>query len=70
MKMENNNLSWTKSGNVKSVVYYFSDIRKEGIVLAITDETSVPAISSGFYCVTTLNADNKESEPSAIMEKK
>lgn len=70
VKMENNNLSWTKSGNVKSVVYYFSDIKKEGIVLAITDETSVPAISSGFYCVTTLNADSKESEPSDIMEKK
>lgn len=70
VKIESGKLSWTKSGNVKSVVYHFPYIKKEGTVVAITNETSVSVTSNGFYCVTTLNADNKESEPSAPIEKK
>lgn len=70
VKIESGKLSWTKSGNVKSVIYHFPDIKKEGTVVAITNETSVSVTSNGFYCVTALNADNKESEPSAPIEKK
>ena len=70
VKIENGQLTWSKQGDLRSVVYHFPDIKKEGVVWSITDETSVPVTTSGFYCVTTINADNKESEPSATLEKK
>lgn len=68
VKIENRQLTWSKQGDLRSVVYYFPDIKKEGIVLAITDETSLPVTSRGFYCVTNINADNKESEPSEMVK--
>ncbi len=63
-------LSWNRQGDLSSVVYYFPDQTKEGVVLSITKDTSLPVSSSGFYCVTTINKDNKESEPSDAVEKK
>lgn len=70
VKIENGSLIWTKSGSLRSVVYHFPDRKKEGKVLAITNETSLPVSSPGFYCITTINADNMESEPSELTEKK
>lgn len=70
VKIENNRLSWTRSGDVRSVVYHFPDRTKEGTVLSITNDTSFPVSASGFYCVTTINKDNKESDPSDAIEKK
>ncbi len=70
IKIGNNMLSWNRQGDLSSVVYYFPNQTKEGVVLSITKDTSLPVSSSGFYCVTTINKDNKESEPSDAVEKK
>ncbi len=69
VKLENGTLKWTTSGNVKSVLYYFADLKKEGIVFAITDKNSYLAGPSGHYCISTINADNKESKPSKLFKK-
>ena len=68
VKIENGQLIWNKQGNVRSVVYHFPDIKKEGIVLTITDQTSLPVTANGSYCVTNINTDNKESDPSEIVK--
>jgi len=70
VKIENGELKWSTSGNVKSVVYYFSDLKKEGKVHTITKENSIPVSSAGYYCVSTINPDNQESKPSEAVEKK
>src|SRR5690606_1823236 len=38
VKVEGSKLKWSTTGNVRSVVYYFSDLTKEGVVLAIIDK--------------------------------
>ncbi len=63
-------LKWTSTGNAKSVVYYFSDAKKVGKVLAITDLKTLSVTSKGFYSVSTLNTDSKESKPSDLIELK
>ncbi|WP_352423643.1 family 10 glycosylhydrolase [Proteiniphilum sp.] len=68
VKIENGQLTWNKQGNVRSVIYHFPDIKKEGIVLSITDQTSFPITAKGYYCVTNINTDNKESDPSEIVK--
>ncbi|MDI9606222.1 MAG: family 10 glycosylhydrolase [Bacteroidota bacterium] len=70
VKISNNQLSWSKSGDVRSVVYHFPDIKKEGVVLDITKNSSITVNAPGYYCVTTLNRDNKEGDPSSLVEKK
>lgn len=70
VRIENGDLKWNTAGNVKSVVYHFTDLKKEGKVLAITSEKSFEATAKGFYAVATLNSDNKESKPSEVVEKK
>lgn len=70
VKIENGQLTWSKQENLRSVVYHFPDIKKEGVVLAISNNTSLPVTSGGSYCVATINSDNKESEPSEIVEKR
>lgn len=70
VRIESGILKWDVTGNVKSVVYHFSDLTKEGKVYAVTTENSVAAGSAGFYCVSTVNVDNQESKPSATVEKK
>lgn len=69
VKLENGSLKWTTSGNVKSIIYYFEDLKKEGIVFAITDKNSYLAGPAGYYCVSTINVDNKESKPSDLIKK-
>ncbi|WP_316810713.1 glycoside hydrolase family 10 protein [Pedobacter heparinus] len=70
IRIENGELKWNASGNVKSVVYYFSDLKKEGKVLTITKGNSISINAIGYYSVSTLNTDSQESKPSAVMEKK
>lgn len=70
VKIENGELKWTTSGSVKSVVYYFSDLKKEGKVLTITKGNSFAISSNGYYSVSTLNADSQESKPSDAIQKK
>ena len=70
VKIESNKLKWSTSGNVQSVVYYFADLKKPAVVLEITDATELSITKKGHYSVATLNADNKESKPSAVVEKK
>ncbi|MFA5656958.1 MAG: hypothetical protein WDA37_09455, partial [Dysgonamonadaceae bacterium] len=69
VRLESGTLRWSTSGNVQSVIYYFEDLEKEGIVFAITDKNSYQAGPAGHYCVSTINADNKESKPSKMLKK-
>jgi len=71
VRIENGELKWGSSiGNAKSVVYYFSDPKKAGKVLMITELNTIPAVNKGFYSVSTLNVDNQESKPSDLIELK
>ena len=70
VSMANGQLTWHKSGDDRSVVYHFTDLKKEGKVVTVTTATSLPVTAPGYYCVTTINADNRESAPSDIAEKK
>src|SRR5699024_7102763 len=68
VRIEGNKLQWIRPDKDRSVVYYFSDKDTEGKVLAITDQSNFFADKPGYYCVTTLNEDNVESEPSTLVE--
>lgn len=70
VRIEGTQLKWNTTGSVRSVVYYFSDLTKEGKVLSITTTGAANANAAGYYCVSTLNADNQESTASAMVEKK
>lgn len=70
VRLENGELKWNTSGNVRSVVYYFADLKKEGKVLAITKANTISASTNGHYSVSTINTDNQESKPSDLVEKK
>lgn len=65
-----NELKWNSPSNQRSVVYYFSSKDAVGEVVAITTSNSITVSKNGWYTVTTLNADNKESAASALIEKK
>lgn len=69
VQIENNHLTWDKDNNTKWVVYYFQDITKEGSIVSVTKENSFPVSTNGHYCVTAINEDNKESEPSELVKK-
>lgn len=69
VRIEGNTLKWSTSGNVRSVVYYTSSLQQEGKVLAITPSNELAISQSGFYAVSTLNADNKESAVSKPIKK-
>ena len=68
--IEGSTLKWNASGDVRSVVYYFSDLKKEGEVMAVTTDKSITVSATGHYSVSVLNRDNVESEPSDVIEKK
>lgn len=70
VKVENGKVTWTTTGSVRSVVYFFTDPKKEGVVLAVTDKKEWPAAESGSYSISTINDDNLESEPSQPVQKK
>jgi uncharacterized lipoprotein YddW (UPF0748 family) len=69
VQLEGNTLRWTSTGNSRSVVYFTDDIKKEAKVVTITANNQVNASQTGFYSITTLNADNKESEASKPIKK-
>ena len=69
VRIESGRLKWNASSG-RSVVYYFADLTKEGMVHVITKDGETAITAPGFYCVSTLNADNKESEVSATVELK
>lgn len=69
VKVEGNTLSWSTTGNVRSVVYYFADLKKEGKVVAVTDKTQLTVTAAGYYVVSTINVDNLESNPSKEVKK-
>src|SRR5690625_285876 len=68
--LSGNTLKWNTTEDVRSVVYYFSDMKEEGIVLAVTREQEITVEADGHYVVTTLNSQNKESKPSEAVSKK
>ena len=70
VRIENGILKWSATNQAKSVVYYFNDLNKEGRVYSITRENIIPVSSSCYYCVSTLNSDNMESEPSELVQQK
>lgn len=70
LQLSGNTLKWKTTGDVRSVVYYFSDLKREGVVLAITRDQEIPVGAEGYYVVTTLNNQNKESKPSEAVLKK
>lgn len=70
VKIEGNSLKWSASGDVRSVVYYFSDLKKKGEVFAITRDKSIEVSNKGYYSVSTINSDHAESVPSDVIEKK
>lgn len=70
VRLENGELKWSSTGNAKSVVYYFSDLRKVGKVLVITKLNTISTVNKGFYSVSTLNIDSQESKPSDLIELK
>lgn len=70
VRIENSELKWSSTGSSKSVVYYFADIKKMGKVLVITNLKTISLVSKGFYAVSTLNEDNKESALSNVVELK
>jgi uncharacterized lipoprotein YddW (UPF0748 family) len=70
VRIENSELKWSSTGNAKSVVYFFSDLKKVGRVLVITKLNTISLVNKGFYSVSTLNVDNQESKPSNLIELK
>lgn len=69
VRFEGNTLKWSTAGNVRSVVYFTADMKKEAKVVTITSANQADAAAAGFYSVTTINADNKESKVSAVIKK-
>ena len=70
VRFEGGELKWNALANEKSVIYYFSTLKSEGKVFAITKTNTISTNTKGFYAVSTLNADSQESTPSALIEKK
>ncbi len=70
VRIENNVLKWEMSKNLKAVVYHFSDTNKEGKVISITQNNSIPISEKGFYIISCINVDNKESSPSEAINYK
>jgi len=72
-RIEGGQLKWNRSGNVRSVVYHFppaaagSSVRK-GKVLAVTADNAIAIDKPGGYVVSTINAENRESERSGLIE--
>lgn len=70
VRIEGGVLKWIVSGDVKSVVYYFENLKAEGKIVAITKENNQAIAENGFYCIATFNSDNQESKFSSFVEKK
>lgn len=70
VKLEGSTLKWSTNGNVRSVVYHFPDLKKPANVVAVTDKNQLQTSQPGYYSVSTINVDNKESTPSKPVEKK
>lgn len=70
IKIESSKLKWSTFGNVKTIIYYFSDLKKEGVVYGVTDKNEIELKNLGSYCITAINEDHKESKPSKLIEKK
>lgn len=69
VRIESSKLKWDTAGDVKSVVYYFPDTEKMGAIYAITNKKEILLEHKGSYCVTVVNADNKESKPSDLFKR-
>lgn len=69
VQFNGNLLKWSTAANTRSVVYFTADLSKEASVLSITSANQLETSSPGYYSVTTLNADNKESSASNPLKK-
>ncbi|MBZ4188170.1 family 10 glycosylhydrolase [Niabella sp. 3A5MI-3] len=69
VRFEGGSLKWTTNGAVRSVVYFTPDLKQEAKVFTITTENTAVTPAAGYYCVTTINSDNKESKASDVIRK-
>ena len=69
VKLEGSLLKWNTTGNIRTVVYFTADLKKEAVVLTVTDKNEWPVSAPGHYAVTTLNIDSQESKLSVIAKK-
>lgn len=67
-----NKLSWSAvaGDDVRYAIYHFTDLKKKGKLVDVVTSTELPVEEVGYYSVTSLNADNLESDPSDTVEKK
>lgn len=70
VRIEGSSLKWGGVGSNRSVVYYFATKTSAGEVVAVTAENQVAIQKNGWYTVTSINADNKESAHADLIEKK
>lgn len=68
VKISGSTLSWGAPPDVRSVVYYFPDLEEEGVVYTITRDQEVRLDEKGYYSVSILDEENKESDPSQAKE--
>ncbi|MDR1720068.1 MAG: family 10 glycosylhydrolase [Dysgonamonadaceae bacterium] len=64
--LSGNTLKWTADAGLRTVIYQVSD--NKGTIIAITSDHQFTLPAKGKYCLTTVNADNNESEISEIVE--
>ncbi|WP_447641009.1 MULTISPECIES: glycoside hydrolase family 10 protein [Chitinophagaceae] len=69
VRVEGGSLKWNSNGSVRSVVYFTPSLKQEAIVLAITKSNEYNASASGYYAVSTINDDNRESVVSSPVKK-
>ena len=69
VRIEANTFKWTTTGNVRSVVYYTPDLKQQAVVLAVITGNEYNATNSGYYAVSAINVDNKESNVSSPVKK-
>lgn len=65
ISVTNGKLKWSRDNNLTTVIYRLQD--NAGSVVAITSEKEYSLPARGDYILTTLNADNSESEVSEVV---
>ncbi|GAB3008383.1 hypothetical protein GCM10027051_05820 [Niabella terrae] len=70
LRLEGGILKWSRGANLRSVVYFTSDLKNTAKVLTITTEQQLSVSAAGYYAVVTLNADNKQSAATNPVQKK
>ncbi|HIX55337.1 MAG TPA: family 10 glycosylhydrolase [Candidatus Sphingobacterium stercoripullorum] len=70
VRVESGVLKWTSSYADRYVIYFFKDKSSIGQVIDVKAEPTLSSLDKGFYCITSLNKDNFESDYSELIEVK